>query len=449
MHSLDGMAAPTPEADRSAAADRLSALPDGVLHHVLGFLQADEAVRTSVLSPRWRDLWRSMPVLRVTRRRVLVQSLRRFLDHLLLLRDSASRLDAFLLDCVRHLDDDVVDVNLWLRHALLCHARALVVSVVCSNLLDRVPLRPLVSEHLTVLDLHGPSLQGKCLDFSRCPELKDLKLSNCNIDGEVLYSMSLERLCIDQCSFSSDRRTRISAPGLVWLKLTSNGGRTPVLEDMPLLVTAEVFIDGKSADTCHNDDPGYCGNGSCVNCYGIDDGSAGCVLLQGLAAATELKLMSVPEAFILKRDLRFCPTFSKLKTLLLNGWCVATDDHALICILQHSLDLENLTLEFLKAGQPRNTFIPSKAIYNSVEQLYALENLRRIDVTCHQVDERVNNFLKCMATHGIPLEEISIQQKNIFSEFGKPIAKIVLKLSVSSAPVTARPVYENIYSADG
>lgn len=39
------------------------------------------------------------------------------------------------------------------------------------------------------------------------------------------------------------------------------------------------------------------------------------------------------------------PTFTKLKTLLLNEWCLAADLHALICILQHSPILEKLTIQ--------------------------------------------------------------------------------------------------------
>jgi hypothetical protein len=45
--------------------------------------------------------------------------------------------------------------------------------------------------------------------------------------------------------------------------------------------------------------------------------------------------------------LKSCPTFNKLKTLLLNAyWCVGPDFDALTCILKHSPVLEKLTLQF-------------------------------------------------------------------------------------------------------
>ncbi|TVU14383.1 hypothetical protein EJB05_37847, partial [Eragrostis curvula] len=43
--------------------DRLSALPDELLHTVMSFLPAPQAVQTSELSQRWRELWRTMPCL--------------------------------------------------------------------------------------------------------------------------------------------------------------------------------------------------------------------------------------------------------------------------------------------------------------------------------------------------------------------------------------------------
>ncbi|KAM0919851.1 hypothetical protein ACQ4PT_007995 [Festuca glaucescens] len=50
----------------ASGVDRISALPDDVLHHVLGFLPAQEVVRTCVLARRWRGVWRSVPALRFT-----------------------------------------------------------------------------------------------------------------------------------------------------------------------------------------------------------------------------------------------------------------------------------------------------------------------------------------------------------------------------------------------
>jgi hypothetical protein len=43
-----------------AGLDRISALPDEVIHHILGLLPAPEAVRTSMLARGWRHHSKSM-----------------------------------------------------------------------------------------------------------------------------------------------------------------------------------------------------------------------------------------------------------------------------------------------------------------------------------------------------------------------------------------------------
>nr|CAB3491960.1 unnamed protein product [Digitaria exilis] len=45
--------------------DRLSALPDSLLHTIMSYLKARQAVQTCLLSTRWRHLWHSMPCLDV------------------------------------------------------------------------------------------------------------------------------------------------------------------------------------------------------------------------------------------------------------------------------------------------------------------------------------------------------------------------------------------------
>ncbi|KAM0861096.1 hypothetical protein ACQ4PT_046111 [Festuca glaucescens] len=47
----------------AAAADRLSALPDDLLQHILSFAPARKAAASAILSRRWRPLWRSSSVL--------------------------------------------------------------------------------------------------------------------------------------------------------------------------------------------------------------------------------------------------------------------------------------------------------------------------------------------------------------------------------------------------
>ncbi|EEE61057.1 hypothetical protein OsJ_14915 [Oryza sativa Japonica Group] len=49
----------------AAAEDRLSELPDCLLHDILSHLKARQVVQTCVLSRRWRHLWRSVPRLDV------------------------------------------------------------------------------------------------------------------------------------------------------------------------------------------------------------------------------------------------------------------------------------------------------------------------------------------------------------------------------------------------
>lgn len=43
--------------------DRISSLPDSILHHILSFVSLKQAVRTSVLSKRWKETWHTCPIL--------------------------------------------------------------------------------------------------------------------------------------------------------------------------------------------------------------------------------------------------------------------------------------------------------------------------------------------------------------------------------------------------
>lgn len=421
---FDGM----PEGKKASMAggtDRISALPDAMLQHVLSFLQAQEAVRSCVLARRWRYLWKSIPVLRLTGFRPVKES-REFMDYLLVLRDR-SPLHACLFNFSEVRQGDMHYVNLLIRYALLCQVRVLSIALGDDLCLYHTPRLPVISHNLISLELSNVVLNDEFLDFSSCPSLEELKMTECSM--KEIFSRSLKRLSIEECSYNMwGPWLRISVPSLTSLELTDASGRTPFLEDMPALVTATVRfgrlcwdIHGEmdppdacadnSCECCYSDvahQPKYCLDASCECCYGHDDKKDGCVVLNGLSAATNLKLIAEPELIILERDLRRCPTFSKLKTLSLNEWCVAGDHRALICILQHTPILENLTLQL----ETHEVAKPVKATYNFLDQSFASENLKIVEIACEEVNVRVHNIMKSLSTYGIPLEKIIIRQTN-------------------------------------
>ncbi|KAG2556519.1 uncharacterized protein LOC120686813 [Panicum virgatum] len=169
---------------------------------------------------------------------------------------------------------------------------------------------------------------------------------------------------------------------------------------MPLLEAAVVTLDCNHSYNndypCEKgDDRGEC-CGLCDGCVASDDHSGGGMLLQGLASATRLEL-TVP--FAKFTDTTYYPAFTKLKTLLLNEWCVAADFRALICILQRSQILENLTIE-LNKGLKNTAELEGNE--HPMEQLTSISgNLKLVKVKCFGVDERVSKISKLFSAFDI------------------------------------------------
>uniref|UniRef100_A0A0E0BGE0 F-box domain-containing protein n=1 Tax=Oryza glumipatula TaxID=40148 RepID=A0A0E0BGE0_9ORYZ len=413
-HLFDVMPHPRPR----GGDDRLGALPDEALQHVLSFLPLPEAVRTGALARRWRHLWKSMPVLRITGEgRVLnrrgVRRLNRFVNHLLLLRDRSARLDACEINLGTFLSQDDPQINLWIRHVLLCEAQDLWVHLSIDNNSFEMENLALVSRHLTRLELSNVVLKDHFLNFSSCPALEELVTRNCHIEAEEILSESLKWLTAVDCVFSSYPRTRISLPSLVALELTEPWGSTPVLESMPSLLTASIKLTDCD-DHCGKEEfGGSCDDNVCDNC-GANGGSSGdCVLLDGLSEAESLELIAKPRVFIFRRDLMWCPTFSKLKTLLLNEWSVAIDLVALICFLQHTPVLEKLTLQLVEA--PVN-WMENEGSYDPTENPFASKQLKVVEVKCEKFDLRVHKIIMIFSTYGVNIEQIYIQRSVIHSE---------------------------------
>lgn len=161
--------------------------------------------------------------------RLGVRRLNRFVNHLLLLRDSSTCLNVCEVNLGAIWSQDDPCVNLWIRHALLCQTRALQVHLSIDNDSYELEDVALVSQRLMRLDLCNMVLKDYFLNFSCCPVLKELLMRKCCIKARKISSKSLKRLTAVDCSFYSYPRVRIFLPSLVALELTGRQENTPVL----------------------------------------------------------------------------------------------------------------------------------------------------------------------------------------------------------------------------
>nr|ACS49635.1 F-box family-1 [Oryza coarctata] len=235
---------PPGEAPPPSGVDRIGDLPDGVLHHILGFLPAQEAVRTCVLARRWRHLWNFVTGLRITSWdwQTVVPM------HLLLHRGRAP-IDEFELNLAGLRGSDLELDNL-----------------------------PVVSRHLAKLELRDVKFMHSFLDFSSCPVLEHLEIVHCDLsdsNAKKISSQSLKHINISRCNFSRTFHTHFYAPNLPSLGLVYYTNRTPVFEDIPLLTEAVVGVTDESGDW--------------NTCPRFDD-SNNCMLPQALSQAKRLVL---------------------------------------------------------------------------------------------------------------------------------------------------------------
>ncbi|KAJ1275015.1 hypothetical protein BS78_05G104600 [Paspalum vaginatum] len=373
-----------PRKAAKAAAGGIDALPDEVLHHLLSFLGAQDAVRTCVLARRWRHLWRSATGLRIGGG---VGEMREFVDNLLLLRGRAP-LDRceFCLDDSDDSDDDTGRVNLWIRQAILCEVKVLrLQGMRCEGL-------PLSSQHLTRLHLYGVLLSDDYLNFSSCMALQTLDIISCSILCAKILSQSVKYLSVTMGCFSFSFRTHVFAPSLITLRVVDYWFMTPVLEAMPSLVDASIRVGRQTSDCCDYSEYGDCGHEDCVSCYGSIHDNNEMLLLHGISEAKNLTLIAEPNTG---------PTFTKLKTLLLNEhWCVAPYFTALAYIFQHAPVLEKLTLELFTKGHKHE--LEMKGRYFAMEKSAAIsKHFKIVEVRCNMVDGDVLKVLKFLCTFNI------------------------------------------------
>ncbi|QHO08459.1 hypothetical protein HN51_067058 [Arachis hypogaea] len=182
--------------------DRISALPDQILVHILSFLESKMVAATSILSSRWRDLWHSVPTVDLDdalfpdEEELFV----RFAYAVILSRDVMQPILNFRLKSEYSLSAQC-DVELWLNTAIQRKVERIELSPSIYSKI-KLPFGILTCATLVVLKLanltvdsistvHLPALQTLYMDgvkfakreyvdmiLSGCPNIEDLQIES-------------------------------------------------------------------------------------------------------------------------------------------------------------------------------------------------------------------------------------------------------------------------------
>lgn len=314
-------AAPEREAlSMASGVDRISALPEDVLHNVLRFLPAQEVLRTCVLARRWRAVWRSVPTLLFTGAEGWGSAERfaQFVDNLLHLRCGGDGGAGAPLDsCDFNFFEDEFMVSPanerrasnWIWKAVH-RVRVLGLHIAEEDRPSPLSDLHLVSQHLTKLHLDGVSVNDSVVDFSGCPALVELTMEFCFVFVEHLLSPSLKHLRLTRCDSSNDTRILMCLPSLVSLELIDwQQGRVPLLGNLPWLARAVVELGIECADQCSKGRFDDCGADLCHGCryyyYGDAEYGPGydrndSIFLKSLSEATDLELSAKSDVVCLQ-----------------------------------------------------------------------------------------------------------------------------------------------------
>ncbi|EOA26157.1 hypothetical protein CARUB_v10019595mg [Capsella rubella] len=244
--------------------DRISQLPEELLLKILSSLATKTVIATSVLSKRWRSLWKLVPKLEFEydENRSTAENIGRSL-----LLHKAPVLESLRLT---GLCEDI-DVGLWAGISFARNVREFVLQASVSNLLPvRFPSSLFFCDTLQTLKLKNPpieihvpspvsmkSLRTLHLDsvtykdntslrnlLSGCPNLEELLVHrgppNCVMKFTIMVP-SLKRLSIKDCTSRWKGGYVINAPSLKYLQIERlKGCVSCLIEDAPELVEANI-----------------------------------------------------------------------------------------------------------------------------------------------------------------------------------------------------------------
>ncbi|CAM0948533.1 unnamed protein product [Alopecurus aequalis] len=378
--------------------DRLSNLCDELLHHIMSFLPMPEVVRTSLLSPRWHNLWASTPFIYIDYQDFKVEDdcwyvdqdkLEKFGDHLLLLRDGDVCLDEARIYIT---SGGWIESCVWIHWAIKHKVRLLHVSG-----FDHYPwIEFFPSQNLKLIRLQYLGLSH---DFfmplnHECPVLEQLELEDCILGDVEISSRSLKVLRMVRCL--NMHGLLICARNLKRLSILEPACDAAIVtKDLSSLVIAPVIV---IPFELHREYSGTIVGGH--------------RLLDGLSHASTLELHAPLHELALERSLQTCPMFSNLTSLVLGDWCMAADLYPLLHILHRSPNLKELSVklemkECYFCTDHESALLSSGATSSATGSYPSLD---RIKICCRKDDPRVGALVQALLPIIIPEGKICIQR---------------------------------------
>ncbi|GMN40408.1 hypothetical protein TIFTF001_009632 [Ficus carica] len=212
----------------TAGVDRLSELPDNVIHYILSLVSTVDVVRMSILSKRWQRMWYSLPVLC-------------FSDSADFGKSKSTKLCKFVGKCFTLRKNDLLNVTdttitkvmlsttyswsrtcSWLRLVAKSNIKELDLDLPWLRK-HRFPLELLCSKSLTHLRLSCVSFPN--LHSASLPSLISLSLESLLLDDHAFHNLllgccSLEKLLIKYCHHLSN--PKVSNSSLKFLEIGSS-----------------------------------------------------------------------------------------------------------------------------------------------------------------------------------------------------------------------------------
>ncbi|KAL3620488.1 hypothetical protein CASFOL_035400 [Castilleja foliolosa] len=251
---------------KRTAMDRLSALPDCLIIHILSFLEVKQSAITALLSKRWQFLWTQSPRLIFRQKRSSIPALQDFVCRVnrTLVIYGQNDLDTFEVE-IPYSKSYSPDVDVWVAFAVKNKAKQ--VSLLLNHILDEeedkmytLPRTMFRSAHLKRLTLRGcvvaplgtiewPSLTELSIEHSKLEQhVMDKMLSGCPVLHclVLIYCWGFDRL---EVSSKSLYELRVSDPDEYDLT-------TPLLQiSAPYLHTLSVTLYPKERKLCLENTP--------------------------------------------------------------------------------------------------------------------------------------------------------------------------------------------------